>query len=221
MISKLPRWVEAGAFSLALLAGTVNAVGLLGVEHQSLSHLSGIATQLGSGLVTKAPGLWHLGGIILSFLVGSALSGWLIGQSSLRLGRHYDTLLWLEATLLMMAALLLTHGGLGGHYFASAACGLQNALVTTYSGAIVRTTHVTGVITDLGLMLGGRLRGGDFDRRKFWLLILIVAGFIGGGFLGALLFARWQFLALIGPALACSALALSYRIYRATKGQGA
>ncbi len=218
MISKLPRWVEAGAFTLALLAGTVNAVGLLGVEHQSISHLSGIATQLGNSLVTAEPRLWHLGAIILSFLGGSALSGVMIGQGSLRLGRHYDTLLLVEAVMLAVGALLLVNGGLSGHYFASAACGVQNALATTYSGAIVRTTHVTGVFTDLGLMLGGRLRGGDFDRRKFWLLILIVVGFVGGGALGAVLFARWQFLALLGPALACAGLALSYRLYRARYG---
>ncbi|MCP8688225.1 hypothetical protein [Marinobacterium sedimentorum] len=39
MISKLRRGIESGAFMLALLAGTVNAVGLLGFAHQSISHL--------------------------------------------------------------------------------------------------------------------------------------------------------------------------------------
>jgi hypothetical protein len=39
MISKLPRWIELGAFMLALLAGTVHTVGLLGFAHQSISHL--------------------------------------------------------------------------------------------------------------------------------------------------------------------------------------
>lgn len=40
MISQLPKWVEFGAFILALVAGYVNAIGLLGFDHQSVSHLS-------------------------------------------------------------------------------------------------------------------------------------------------------------------------------------
>ena len=31
--------------------------------------------------------------------------------------------------------------------------GLQNALVTRVSGAVVRTTHMTGVLTDIGIEL--------------------------------------------------------------------
>ena len=50
MISRLPSWVEAGAFSLALMAGVVNAVGLLGFSHQAVSHLTGTSTLLGAGL---------------------------------------------------------------------------------------------------------------------------------------------------------------------------
>ena len=41
VVSRLPKWVEYGAFILALVAGFVNAVGLLGFQHQSISHLSG------------------------------------------------------------------------------------------------------------------------------------------------------------------------------------
>jgi uncharacterized membrane protein YoaK (UPF0700 family) len=44
-------------------------------------------------------------------------------------------------------------------FWASAACGLQNAMVSTYSGAIIRTTHITGTVTDLGAMIGQYLRG--------------------------------------------------------------
>ena len=50
MISRLPSWVEAGAFSLALMAGVVNAVGLLGFSHQAVSHLTGTSTLLGAAL---------------------------------------------------------------------------------------------------------------------------------------------------------------------------
>lgn len=63
---------------------------------------------------------------------------------------------------------------------ASFACGMQNALVTTYSGAVVRTTHLTGLFTDFGIMLGEVLEGKEIDKRRLLLFILIISGFILG-----------------------------------------
>ena len=215
MISKLPKWVEYGAFVLALIAGCVNAIGLLGFEHQSVSHLSGTATLVGTQLLSSSPtALLHLLGVLISFIIGATLSGALLSGSSVKLGRHYDTLLVVEGLLLIGAIYFLQAGSFVGHYMASAACGLQNALATTYSGAIVRTTHVTGIFTDLGIMLGSWLKGGGFDRRKAVLFLLIITGFICGGALGALLFKQFQFYALIVPAGICLTLAISYRLYK-------
>ena len=215
MISKLPKWVEYGAFVLALIAGCVNAIGLLGFEHQSVSHLSGTATLVGTQLLSSSPTiLFHLLGILISFIIGATLSGALLSGSSVKLGRHYDTLLIVEGLLLIAAIYFLQASSFVGHYMASAACGLQNALATTYSGAIVRTTHVTGIFTDLGIMLGSWLKGEGFDRRKAVLFLLIITGFICGGALGALLFQQFQFYALTVPAGICLILAISYRLYK-------
>ncbi|GAA3964883.1 YoaK family protein [Allohahella marinimesophila] len=216
MINKLPRWVEYGAFTLALLAGVVNAVGLLGLEHQSISHLSGTATLLGTGFLSGAS-VFHLTGILVSFLIGSAISGYFLSSSSLKLGRHYDSMLVLEGALLFGAIYCLQEQSSIGHYLASAACGLQNALATRYSGAIVRTTHVTGVVTDLGLMFGAALRGEPFDRRKGILFLLIIGGFIGGGTIGYLLFSAFAVAALAFPAITCFLLAAAYRMYARDK----
>ncbi|EKE85192.1 YoaK family protein [Idiomarina xiamenensis] len=210
MINRLPAWVEYGAFLLALLAGTVNAVGLLGFQHQSVSHLSGTATLLGSELLSGSSASWHLVGVLVSFLLGACLSGMIIPQGRLRLGRHYEVLLLLEALLLGLACYLLQQGYIAGHYLASAACGLQNAFATTYSGAIVRTTHVTGIFTDLGIMLGAAIRGETFDKRKALLFVLIIFGFIGGGVLGASLFPLYGFQTLLFPAGLCVLLAILY-----------
>ena len=155
MLSQLPKWVEYGAFLLALVAGSVNAVALLGFHHQAVSHLSGTATLIGSVLLNPSSSeLLHLLGILLSFVLGSAISGIMLTGTSLKLGRFYDVLLLLEAILLALAMVMLLNGHTSGHYFASAACGLQNALATTYSGAVIRTTHLTGIFTDLGIMMG-------------------------------------------------------------------
>ena len=214
MISKLPKWVEIGAFILALVAGCVNAVGLLSFEHQAVSHLSGTATLLGADLMQgNSLDALHLFGVLLSFLVGSGIAGFLLHSSALKLGRHYDTALLIEAGLLLGALWLLFNGSGYGHFLASAACGLQNALATTYSGAIVRTTHVTGIFTDLGIMFGRVLRGETLDKRKAKLFGLIILGFILGGLAGAWLFAKLSFAALYAPSAICILLALTYRVY--------
>lgn len=68
MISKLPKWVEYGAFLLAFVAGCINAVGFLGFEHQAVSHLTGTATLLGlSALDLSAKSSLHLAGILFTF----------------------------------------------------------------------------------------------------------------------------------------------------------
>lgn len=214
MITKLPRWVEYGSFFLALIAGLVNSIGLLGFKHQSISHLSGTATQLGVSIVSSTfSDVFHLLIILFSFVLGAAISGYFLRTGALKLGLNYSRLLTLEALLLFSSIYFLSQDSLTGHYLASAACGLQNALATTFSGAIIRTTHVTGLFTDLGIMFGAKLRGEVFDKRKAQLFLLIIIGFILGGVLGAYSFNYLNFKALFIPAMICLLLALLYSIY--------
>ena len=96
--------------------------------------------------------------------------------------------------------------------------GLQNAMVTKISQAVVRTTHMTGVITDLGIELGKLLywnRGrGDTDlepvlanREKLRTHALLLASFASGGLGGALAFQWLSFAATVPLALLLAALA--------------
>lgn len=217
MISKLPRWVEYGAFLLSLLAGIVNAVGLLGFQHQAVSHISGTVTLLGTSLETINQQTGHLLLIVLSFLLGAVLSGLFIESTALKLGRRYGAALCVESLLLLTAFALLTKDSVTGQYFASAACGLQNAMLTTFSGAIVRTTHMTGIITDLGIMIGARLRGEYFDYRKAKLFVCIFCGFLSGGFVGAKLYGMYQIGALLAPVMLSAALAITYWLFIANR----
>lgn len=211
MMTRLPRWVEVGGFWLACMAGATNAVGLLGFEHEAVSHLTGPSTLLGVALTEHAyVEAAHLVGIVLSFVLGAASAGAIVGRVALQLGRRYGYALLLEALLLVGAMAVLLQGSTVGHYLASAACGLQNGLVSSYSGTVVRTTHVTGMFTDLGTMVGAALRGQRANGRQALLYLLLIAGFLLGGLLGALLFARLRFLALLAPALGAVALAATY-----------
>ena len=198
---QLPRWVWVGALGLSTVAGMVNAVGFLGFEHQGLGHLTGATSQLGIAL-TQAQWITvgHLGGLLLAFFAGATLSGLVIQDSQLRLGRRYGVMLMIECLLLVAAAALFSRHHIAGAWLAAAACGIQNALATTFSGAIVRTTHLTGMFTDLGIGFGHLLRGLPLALRRMGLSALIITGFLAGSLAGAVLFAAWGYAALDVPA---------------------
>ncbi len=67
--------------------------------------------------------------------------------------------------------------------------GLQNGLTTKYSGNVLRTTHMTGTATDLGILLGrwwGRGESKEFWR--FYLLVPIFVSFCAGGIISVPIF---------------------------------
>ena len=218
VINKLPKWVEIGGFLLALNAGFINAIGLLGFKHQAVSHLTGTSTFLSLALVKHdAQEALHLILVIICFIIGAAYSGLVIGSTALKLGRHYSVALITESILLLISILFLNHGSLVGHFFASAACGLQNAMTSTYSGAVVRTTHVSGLFTDLGVALGLGFRGQRPDTRKIVLHMTLITGFIVGGVAGSLCFMRYQFSAMLVPCLITSSIGVGYWLYVSVK----
>lgn len=220
MISKLPRWVWAGAWALAFVAGMVNVVGLLGFEHQAVTHLTGTTSLLAAAIATlDRSAMVHLAAVIGAFLVGTVMSGFLIQDSTLRLGRRYGVALLMESLLLCASVPLLRHNSPMGVYLASCACGLQNAMVSTYSGAVVRTTHVSGMFTDLGIYLGHALRGMVVDTRRLRLCALIISAFLCGGVAGAAAFRRIGYGTLFIPATLTGITALTYGIYRTTTVQ--
>jgi len=219
MINKLPKWVEVGGFLLAFNAGFINAVGLLGFKHQAVSHLTGTSTFLSLAIAnSNMQEMTHLLLVMVSFILGAAYSGLVIGNTALKLGRHYSAALLTESALLFVSMYLLNHGSLTGHFYASAACGLQNAMTSAYSGAVVRTTHVSGLFTDLGAALGLRLRGHKTDSRKIILYSILISGFIAGGIGGSLLFAKLMFTAILAPCLLTALIAIGYWVFLHNRG---
>ncbi len=215
MISKLPRWVWSGAWALAFVAGIVNVIGLLGFEHHAVTHLTGTTSMLAAAVAAlDGSAALHFAAVIGSFMAGTVLSGFIIQDSTLQLGRRYGVCLLLEALLLAAAVPLLQANSALGMYSASCACGLQNAMVSTYSGAVVRTTHLSGMFTDLGIFLGHWLRGLPVDARRLRLCFLIISAFLCGGVAGAAAFHRLGYSALYLPATLIFLTALAYGTYR-------
>ena len=212
---ELPRWVWLGAGLLAGVAGMVNVVGYLGFEHQAVTHLTGTTTLLGSALAQgDLRALAHLAGVALAFMFGAALSGMIIQDNTLRLGRRYGVTLALESLLLLAAIPLFKQQQIAGALLAAMACGLQNAMATTYSGAVIRTSHLSGMFTDLGIGLGHALRGLPLQKRRLMLCGLIISSFFAGAVAGAWLFLRLGYNALLVPAVMTGAAGVGYVAYR-------
>ena len=176
---------------LALIAGMVNVVGLLGFEQSPITHLTASTSRLSIALLRHDHEMIQLtAGLLGSFFAGAVFSGWLIKSSTLQLGRRYGLALAMETLLLALATLLLMQNREAGVFLACAAAGLQNAMASTYSGAILRTTHMTGIITDLGVVCGQALRGMAFDWRRMLLCITLISGFFLGGLAGVLTYEK-------------------------------
>jgi uncharacterized membrane protein YoaK (UPF0700 family) len=152
--------------------------------------------------------------MLAAFVFGAMISGLLIRDTTLQLGRRYGAALSLVAVMLALAVPLFEHGSFLGPILAAVAIGLQNAMATTYSGAIIRTSHVSGMFTDLGITLGHAIRGLPVNHRRLWLCLVIITAFLAGGIAGALLFGQWQYRALYLPALLTGTAGLIYGIYR-------
>ncbi|MCC2651594.1 MAG: hypothetical protein K0Q60_1757 [Microvirga sp.] len=196
--------------ALTFVAGAINAGGFLAVGHYT-SHMSGILSSMADNTALGLLGLAGLGlAAFLPFVAGAACSAMLINWGRRHhLGSRYAMPLMLEAFL------LLGFGILGWLAHPSPAfvtltvpllcfiMGLQNATVTKISGARMRTTHVTGIVTDIGIELGKLLywnQNSDnpdrvlADRPKLRLLVLLLASFFIGGVTGAIGFSQVGFL---------------------------
>jgi len=193
---------------LTFVAGAVNAGGFLAVG-QYTSHMTGILSSINDSLVTGHVALAAAAlGSVLLFLLGAATSAICIHWGRRRHAHsEYATPLMLEALLLLafgllgarleQERLLLLPATVGLLCYVM---GLQNAMITKVSRAEIRTTHVTGIVTDIGIELGKLLYWNSAvqaDRGRLWVLASLLAMFLLGGAAGAVGFQQLGFLATV------------------------
>ncbi|GLT18730.1 permease [Vibrio zhanjiangensis] len=219
-MKKIPYWAMAAVFILSLVAGIVNAIGFLGVKTEAVSHLTGTSTLLGTVLFNDGLMSLHIFIVILLFVIGSALSSFLISLPPWQTGKIYSLLLLAEALLFTISSVLLGKGGMTGVHLASLACGIQNGMTTIFSAGPGRTTHVTGTFTDIGIMAGSALKGESIERRKMTMLVSLAVGFISGGVVGYYLFEKISFSSLLVPAVICLILGITCYIHLRKKENG-
>lgn len=210
--------------TLCIVAGATNAGGFLAVG-QYTSHMSGILSSVADNIVLGqiqlvAAGLALLG----AFVAGAVTTAWMVNWSRRRQMRSA-----FARPLLVESALLLVFGlfGTAIHHFAGLfvpltvlllcfIMGLQNAVITKVSQAEIRTTHVTGLLTDLGIELGKLLyvNRSAFDqkvvanRTKMRLHALLVGSFLSGALIGAYGFKVYGYVSTVPLAILLMVLSL-------------
>lgn len=196
---------QALAGLLSLVAGGLNAVGFLiagSFTANMTGNISAFADHLAHGDLVLA---LSFGGLVVAFVAGAGSAALLIHAGERRAIRC------IYALAIMLQALILLAMGAGFALWPETASqallvvvlsfvmGLQNAVTTLISHARVRTTHVSGMATDIGIELATLLNDPGLRRitlPKLRLHSLTLGCFALGGVIGALLFTiagHWLF----------------------------
>jgi len=166
---------------LSFQAGFINSLGFLACQ-RFVSHVTGFSTHVGMSLGDGQ--YWYALELFtapLSFIFGSWFSGYLtVARRSHGREPRYD----LATLLIPMILFAMMIGGLWGHFGVFGGphsfkqdgvllntltflCGIQNACFATFTKGHIRTTHLTGISTDLGTELSLTLHGNLNPEEKF------------------------------------------------------
>lgn len=182
---------------LASIAGAANAGGFFALG-QYTSHMTGYLSQLADNIAIF--NLWFAFISVLAisaFVAGAGFSTVLINWARSSASRQqYAWPLAVQGVFMACFSLggILT-SEIGRLFSLACLCfimGMQNATITKISSARIRTTHATGMITDIGIEFGRAafsvLRpsaGVAVDRPKLRILVQLVSAFLVGGVIGA------------------------------------
>ena len=211
------------AILLCFTAGMVNAAGFFAFSVLT-TNVTGHAALLSHNLATgdlrsaRMVGLW-----LILFLVGAFFSSFCTGRifQNKRIG--YLVPILIEITILILVGSFgytFDKSIIKTEYFAGSllfAMGMQNALVSTISGSVVRTTHLTGMFTDLGIDLATLMSVPVQDtgniRKKIILRLAIISFFLAGGILGGYVFLKYKYFTFYIPA-GILVISIFYDVFR-------
>jgi|GEM_PF-402356 len=224
------------AVALPAIAGAVNAAGFM-VVGAYLSHVTGNLARIGDEV---AVGRFEVAlgySVVISAFFGGAVLATLQIEVSKRLNKpRYIAAMLTEGLLLAGFSVLSALTPASWHQsnlllmcMLSGAMGLQNAMVTRLSGAVVRTTHMTGIVTDIGIEavrlafeakdrsanqpLAKKIAAlfamsSDVEARRLRLLTYILLSFFLGALMGPIIYLQIGYWGAIGPTLILFALAV-------------
>lgn len=188
-------------YLMALLAGAINAGGFFAVSSYT-SHISGALSHAADQLIdTQWQGtLLSLSGVVC-FILGAAHANWMILWTKRHHFRSgYGLSMWFEAMYLLIFGLFGVALEWGWAMFQPTVLllcfimGMHNTVMTVLSGGAIRSTHMTGTGTDLGIELSKALYYSRpnrhnlpdvrVNRPKMKLLLGLLLAFVLGGVIG-------------------------------------
>jgi uncharacterized membrane protein YoaK (UPF0700 family) len=205
--------------AMAFQGGAINAGGFLAC-HRFVTHTTGFATYFGTEMA-QANFLTAFGMLTvpLFFLFGAMASAYFVDcRLSAGLTPRYSAMFGLIAIAMLLIAAAGNRGAFGifgetlnlntDYVLLALLClcsGIQNATITSASGAVIRTTHLTGVTTDLGIGLmrvlsSPRTALRNHELRANWMRAGLIFFFALGSLVSAILFNRYEYWAFLGPA---------------------
>lgn len=199
------------ASTLSLVAGVVNITGWMGLGVLTTNvtgHFVFLSEEIMHQNLQIAIGFFLL---INAFLFGAFVSSVCTESGRYRTQKHlvsYVLPISLEIILLTAVALSdLLLDSIENYRVLLAmlllfAMGMQNALVTQVSRSVVRTTHLTGIFTDLGIELSQLIYYKKSEDRSvlkhsIFLKLMIISSFFFGGIIGALLYGTYELRTLL------------------------
>jgi uncharacterized membrane protein YoaK (UPF0700 family) len=212
--NKQNNWALGGI--LAFVAGAVNAGGFLAGQRYT-SHMTGIISGIADDLVISEIGIVLAGiAFLISFVSGAAVTAVLVNWARRKhLHSEFALSLCLEAVLLLLFGVLGYSLNILVEVFVPTTIlvlcfvmGLQNAIMTKISKAEIRTTHMTGIVTDIGIELGRLLYWNRdhssmpqkrvvADREKLKIHLIIFSLFLIGGIIGAISFKSFGYITTV------------------------
>lgn len=191
-------------YIMALLAGAINAGGFFAFERYT-SHVTGSMSLLADMVYLKQ---WVSAVIalicVLSFIGGAAHSGWIVlWAQRMRFRGGFGFSMWLEAVYLLVFGLFgitalqwdIPFSPSFALFLLCFIMGMHNTVMTLLSGGAIRSTHMTGTATDLGIEISRALYHSKTqnphlphvrtNKPKMLLLGGMLITFLTGGIIGA------------------------------------
>lgn len=197
------------AILLSAVAGMVNVIGFLSIGRLTTNvtgHFAFLVDEVFKFEFQKSLIFLYY---ILAFLIGSFVSSILVEYYQKKNERKIFIVPVLLETIVLLSVTFLNYNYIINHIDTIAilllfAMGLQNSLVTKISNSLVRTTHLTGLFTDLGIELSQLFFYKELDdrnvlKRNIKLRLSIISGFFFGGFVAGTMYSEFALYSLYAP----------------------
>lgn len=172
---------------LALLAGLINTIAVFGYDGTTVSHVTGLISKFAISVSTgDLKGCLDFLSVIAAFFVGAVAAGIATGERAFHLDIAYGCIIFAIGILVLFPIILPPKSSV---VLFALLMGLQNGMVVSFNGILVRSTHMTGNLTDFAVYLGYRIRGNKSEKPVSGLVpALTLSGFTVGGIIGILLY---------------------------------